>query len=76
MSSNAWVTSFNSSSNARNSVKMSIFGGLQKKRGNNHYIPFSFSLFMLILYISCIFSCFVLYEGSQIQFCRSLNGLP
>ena len=71
-SSNAWSTSFNSSSNARNSAKMSTFRDLQKKRGKTTKL-LSFFLLMLILYISCIFFCFGLHVGSQIQFCRRLN---
>ena len=69
-SSNAWATLFNSLLKARNSVKMSTFGDLQKKRGKP-LTPFSFPLFLLLSYISFIFCV-----GSQIQFCRNLNGLP
>ena len=75
--SNAWATLFNSSSKARNSVKMSTFGDLQKKRGKllNSFSLF-FSSFLFYLYISYIFVfVFVLCVGLQTQFCRGFNGL-
>ena len=60
-SSNAWATSFNFSSKARNSVKMSTFGDLQKKRGKL-LGSLVFSSVLLLVYISCILLfciCFV-----------------
>ena len=67
-SSNTWATSFNSSSKARNSTKMSTFGDLQKKGEKATKCLFPF------FYIPCIF--FILCVGLQIQFCRSPDGLP
>ena len=70
MSSSAWATSFNSSSKARNSTKMSMFGDLQKKKGEKPLNSFFFSSFFL-LYISCFFCLFCVW-GHKFSFVGAL----
>ena len=56
---NAWAILFNSSSKARNSMKMSIFGDLQKKRGKTTRLLSFSSLFVAFVYL--LHFCYVLF---------------
>ena len=74
------MTSFNSSSKAKNCAKMSTFGDLQKRKGTTTKPLFLFfsSLFVVFAYLTHFFFCFVVIVvcGVRDPVFRGLNGLP